>query len=36
MLMLSILLIVMTSMMKPSRTLYQASVDGWLPSTCRT
>ena len=34
MLMLSILLIVMTSMM--ARTLYQASVDGWLPSTCRT
>ena len=31
MLMLSILLIVMTSMMEPSRTLYQASVDGWLP-----
>lgn len=31
MLMLSILLIVMTSMMGSSRTLYQASVDGWLP-----
>jgi amino acid transporter len=28
---LSILLIVMTSMMGSSRTLYQASVDGWLP-----
>ena len=31
MFMLSILLIVMTSMMGSSRTLYQASVDGWLP-----
>lgn len=31
MLMLSILLIVMTSMMGSSRTLYQASLDGWLP-----
>jgi amino acid transporter len=31
MLMLAILLIVMTSMMGSSRTLYQASVDGWLP-----
>ena len=31
MLVLSILLIVMTSMMGSSRTLYQASVDGWLP-----
>jgi amino acid transporter len=31
MLMLSILLVVMTSMMGSSRTLYQASVDGWLP-----
>ncbi|WP_186239529.1 APC family permease [Burkholderia gladioli] len=31
MLMLSILLIVMTSMMGSSRTLSQASVDGWLP-----
>jgi amino acid transporter len=31
MLMLSVLLIVMTSMMGSSRTLYQASVDGWLP-----
>ncbi len=31
MLRLSILLIVMTSMMGSSRTLYQASVDGWLP-----
>ncbi|MEM5387335.1 APC family permease [Paraburkholderia phymatum] len=31
MLMLTILLIVMTSMMGSSRTLYQASVDGWLP-----
>ena len=31
MLMLSILLIVMTSMMGSSRTLYQASIDGWLP-----
>jgi hypothetical protein len=31
MLILSLLLIVMTSMMGSSRTLYQASVDGWLP-----
>ncbi|MPW20885.1 amino acid permease [Paraburkholderia sp. CNPSo 3157] len=31
MLILTILLIVMTSMMGSSRTLYQASVDGWLP-----
>lgn len=31
MMMLSILLLVMTSMMGSSRTLYQASVDGWLP-----
>ena len=31
MLVLSLLLIVMTSMMGSSRTLYQASVDGWLP-----
>ncbi|MDP5009426.1 MAG: APC family permease, partial [Glaciimonas sp.] len=31
MLILAILLIVMTSMMGSSRTLYQASVDGWLP-----
>jgi amino acid transporter len=31
MLMLSLLLIVMTSMLGSSRTLYQASVDGWLP-----
>jgi amino acid transporter len=31
MLLLSLLLIVMTSMMGSSRTLYQASVDGWLP-----
>ncbi|MEI5997939.1 APC family permease [Paraburkholderia bengalensis] len=31
MLMLTILLIVMTSMMGSSRTLYQASLDGWLP-----
>ncbi|WP_293232068.1 APC family permease [Paludibacterium sp.] len=31
MLVLSILLIVMTSMMGSSRTLYQASCDGWLP-----
>lgn len=31
MLVLSVLLIVMTSMMGSSRTLYQASVDGWLP-----
>jgi amino acid transporter len=31
MLVLAILLIVMTSMMGSSRTLYQASVDGWLP-----
>jgi amino acid transporter len=30
-LVLAILLIVMTSMMGSSRTLYQASVDGWLP-----
>ena len=30
-LILSLLLIVMTSMMGSSRTLYQASVDGWLP-----
>lgn len=31
MLLMSLLLIVMTSMMGSSRTLYQASVDGWLP-----
>jgi amino acid transporter len=31
MLILTILLIVMTSMMGSSRTLYQASADGWLP-----
>jgi amino acid transporter len=31
MLVLAIMLIVMTSMMGSSRTLYQASVDGWLP-----
>jgi amino acid transporter len=31
MLLLSLLLIVMTSMLGSSRTLYQASVDGWLP-----
>ncbi|WP_421846803.1 APC family permease [Novosphingobium sp.] len=31
MLILSLLLIVMTSMMGSSRTLYQAAVDGWLP-----
>lgn len=31
MLIFSILLIVMTSMMGSSRTLYQASVDGWVP-----
>jgi len=31
MLVLALLLIVMTSMMGSSRTLYQASVDGWLP-----
>ncbi len=31
MLILALLLIVMTSMMGSSRTLYQASVDGWLP-----
>ncbi|WP_408585516.1 APC family permease [Paraburkholderia bannensis] len=31
MMVLSILLLVMTSMMGSSRTLYQASVDGWLP-----
>ncbi len=31
MLILSLLLIVMTSMMGSSRTLYQASIDGWLP-----
>ncbi|MCC6924202.1 APC family permease [Novosphingobium sp.] len=31
MLVLSLLLIVMTSMLGSSRTLYQASVDGWLP-----
>ncbi|KPF52184.1 amino acid permease [Novosphingobium sp. AAP1] len=31
MLILSLLLIVMTSMMGSSRTLYQASLDGWLP-----
>jgi len=31
MLILSLLLAVMTSMMGSSRTLYQASVDGWLP-----
>jgi len=31
MLVLSLLLAVMTSMMGSSRTLYQASVDGWLP-----
>lgn len=30
-LIMSLLLIVMTSMMGSSRTLYQASVDGWLP-----
>ena len=30
-LILSLLLIVMTSMMGSSRTLYQASIDGWLP-----
>jgi len=30
-LILSLLLIVMTSMMGSSRTLYQAAVDGWLP-----
>lgn len=30
-LILALLLIVMTSMMGSSRTLYQASVDGWLP-----
>lgn len=30
-LILSLLLIVMTSMLGSSRTLYQASVDGWLP-----
>jgi amino acid transporter len=30
-LILSLLLIVMTSMMGSSRTLYQASLDGWLP-----
>ena len=30
-LIISLLLIVMTSMMGSSRTLYQASVDGWLP-----
>ena len=28
---LSLLLVVTTSMMGASRTLYQASVDGWLP-----
>jgi len=31
MLVLALLLIVMTSMLGSSRTLYQASVDGWLP-----
>jgi amino acid transporter len=31
MLILSLLLVVMTSMMGSSRTLYQASLDGWLP-----
>lgn len=31
MLLLSLLLIVMTSMLGSSRTLYQASVDGWFP-----
>lgn len=31
MLILALLLIVMTSMLGSSRTLYQASVDGWLP-----
>lgn len=31
MLVLAVLLLVMTSMMGSSRTLYQASVDGWLP-----
>lgn len=31
MLVLALLLIVMTSMMGSSRTLYQASMDGWLP-----
>ena len=31
MMVLSILLLVMTSMMGSSRTLYQASTDGWLP-----
>ncbi len=31
MLILALLLVVMTSMMGSSRTLYQASVDGWLP-----
>ncbi len=31
MLVLALLLIVMTSMMGSSRTLYQASVDGWMP-----
>ncbi len=31
MLILALLLIVMTSMMGSSRTLYQASLDGWLP-----
>jgi amino acid transporter len=31
MLILSLLLIVMTSMLGSSRTLYQASLDGWLP-----
>jgi amino acid transporter len=31
MLILALLLVVMTSMMGSSRTLYQASIDGWLP-----
>lgn len=31
MMVLSVLLLVMTAMMGSSRTLYQASVDGWLP-----
>lgn len=34
MLVLALLLSIMTSMAGSSRTLYQASVDGWLPNTC--
>jgi amino acid transporter len=36
MLILAVLLSIMTSMAGSSRTLYQASVDGWFPNTSRT